>query len=288
MTGQRYIDEVLLPHVRLFHGAVGDKFVFMDDNATCHRTLAVQECLDSKVGGRSYPPTNKNTLIRALTGEWDKLPQQQLDNVVQSMMDLRGNLRVELQLPSPEHSRHALYQGWRTNGTRAIDSTQQAVLVMFGAMDSNGHSTRSLKPADVVRIERHNDESVREGYKRNGGNELEVSEELGIAQRVISRLWQRVQDDGNVSRCYSTGRPRVSTRKRTGIYIWQLLPKETDGAQRQTCLVSSLQLPVRQFQGRQTVYRHLGHIGLYARRQIYPGYGLLQVFSRCCGVHLVA
>ncbi|GFV21047.1 hypothetical protein TNCV_198901 [Trichonephila clavipes] len=36
MTGQRYIDEVLLPHVRLFHGAVGDKFVFMDDNATCH------------------------------------------------------------------------------------------------------------------------------------------------------------------------------------------------------------------------------------------------------------
>ncbi|GFV23111.1 hypothetical protein TNCV_4793861 [Trichonephila clavipes] len=44
MTGQRYIDEVLLPHVRLFRGAVGDKFVFMDDNATCHRTLAVQDC----------------------------------------------------------------------------------------------------------------------------------------------------------------------------------------------------------------------------------------------------
>ncbi|GFT59072.1 transposable element Tcb2 transposase [Trichonephila clavipes] len=36
MTGQRYIDEVLLPHVRLFRGAVGDKFVLMDDNATCH------------------------------------------------------------------------------------------------------------------------------------------------------------------------------------------------------------------------------------------------------------
>ncbi|GFV22453.1 transposable element Tcb2 transposase [Trichonephila clavipes] len=28
MTGQRYIDEVLLPHVRLFRGAVGDKFVY--------------------------------------------------------------------------------------------------------------------------------------------------------------------------------------------------------------------------------------------------------------------
>ncbi|GFY34812.1 transposable element Tc3 transposase [Trichonephila clavipes] len=111
MTGQRYIDEVLLPHVRLFRGAVGDKFVFMDDNATCHRTLAVQDCLDSEgiqrlvwparsldlnpienvwyalgtqVAGRNYPPTNKNTLIRALTEEWDKLPQQLLDNVVQN------------------------------------------------------------------------------------------------------------------------------------------------------------------------------------------------------------
>ncbi|GFX56278.1 transposable element Tcb2 transposase [Trichonephila clavipes] len=112
MTGQRYIDEVLLPHVRLFRGAVGDKFVFMYDNATCHRTLAVQDCLDSEGiqrlvwparspdlnpienvwdalgrqgAGRNYSPTNKNTLIRALTEEWDKLPQKLLDNVVQSM-----------------------------------------------------------------------------------------------------------------------------------------------------------------------------------------------------------
>ncbi|GFW62593.1 transposable element Tc3 transposase [Trichonephila clavipes] len=114
MTGQRYIDEVLLPRVRLFRGAIGDKFVFMDDNATCHRTLSVQDCPDSEgiqrlvwparspdlnrienvwdalgrqVAGRNYPPTNKNTLIRALTEEWDKLSQQLLDNVVQSMLD---------------------------------------------------------------------------------------------------------------------------------------------------------------------------------------------------------
>ncbi|GFW26130.1 transposable element Tcb1 transposase [Trichonephila clavipes] len=48
-------------------------------------------------------------------------------------------------------------------------------------------------------IVRHNDES------------LEVFEELGIYQSVISRLWQRFQVDTNVSRCYSTGHPRVTT-----------------------------------------------------------------------------
>ncbi|GFT82248.1 uncharacterized protein TNCV_5134481 [Trichonephila clavipes] len=106
----------------------------------------------------------------------------------------------------------------------------------------------------MARIVRHNDESVTEGYIRNGGKEvklftsalkafqcnnrvvmaqrkhlddclrgriirrlecgrtqLEVSEELGISQSVISRLWQRFQDDGNVSRCCNTGRPRVTT-----------------------------------------------------------------------------
>ncbi|GFV76740.1 uncharacterized protein TNCV_4729601 [Trichonephila clavipes] len=81
------------------------------------------------------------------------------------------------------------------------------------------------------------------GQLECGRTQMEVSEELGIAQSVISRLWQRFQDDGNVSRCYSTGRPRV-TIPNEARYIWQLLPKETDGAQHQTCLVSSLQLPV--------------------------------------------
>ncbi|GFV03241.1 uncharacterized protein TNCV_4018381 [Trichonephila clavipes] len=69
MTGQRYIDEVLLPHVRLFH---------------LNPIENVWDALWRQVAGRNYPPTNKNTLIRALTEEWDKLPQQLLDNVVQN------------------------------------------------------------------------------------------------------------------------------------------------------------------------------------------------------------
>ncbi|GFT35353.1 transposable element Tcb2 transposase [Trichonephila clavipes] len=45
VTGDRYCEEVLLPHVRLFRGAIGPDFIFMDDNARPHRTIAVEELL---------------------------------------------------------------------------------------------------------------------------------------------------------------------------------------------------------------------------------------------------
>ncbi|GFV80441.1 transposable element Tc1 transposase [Trichonephila clavipes] len=103
----------------------------MNDNATCHRTLAVQDCPDSEgiqrlvwpvcspdlnpienvwdalgrqVAGQNYPPTNKNTLIRALTEEWDKLPQQLLDNVVQIYLQWLG-LAAEQASPICGHFR---------------------------------------------------------------------------------------------------------------------------------------------------------------------------------------
>ncbi|GFU75605.1 transposable element Tcb1 transposase [Trichonephila clavipes] len=93
-----------------------------------------------------------------------------------------------------------------------------------------------------------------------------VSEELGIAQSVISRLWQRFQDDGNVSRCYSTDRPRVTTPNEDRyIFDSYCQKKQTEHSIRP---VSQLPSATGTTVSRQTVYRRLGHIGLYARRPV--------------------
>ncbi|GFW22914.1 transposable element Tcb1 transposase [Trichonephila clavipes] len=74
-----------------------------------------------------------------------------------------------------------------------------------------------------------------------GRTQLVVSEELGIAQSVISSLWQRFQDDVTAKR----------NRRRTVSDLSRQLSSATGTT------VS-----------RQTVYRRLGHIGLYARRPV--------------------
>ncbi|GFU79917.1 transposable element Tcb1 transposase [Trichonephila clavipes] len=160
----------------------------------------------------------------------------------------------------------------------------------------------------MARILRHNDESVREGYIRNGGKEvklftsalkafqcnnrivmaqrkhlddflhggiigrmecrrtqLEVSKALEIAHSVISRPGQRFQDDGNGSRCYSTGRSRVTMPNED-----RYLAVTAKRNRRSTASDLSRQLSsaTGTAVSRQTVYRRLGHIGLYARRPV--------------------
>ncbi|GFV66152.1 HTH_Tnp_Tc3_2 domain-containing protein [Trichonephila clavipes] len=74
-----------------------------------------------------------------------------------------------------------------------------------------------------------------------GRTQLEVSEELGIAQSVISRLWQRFHNDVTAKR----------KRRSTASDLSRQLSSATGTT------VS-----------RQTVYTRLGHIGLYARRPV--------------------
>ncbi|GFV52116.1 uncharacterized protein TNCV_1093331 [Trichonephila clavipes] len=78
-----------------------------------------------------------------------------------------------------------------------------------------------------------------------GRTQLEVSEKLGITQSVISRLWQQFQDYGNVSRCYSPYRPRITMLNED-----RYLAVTAKRNRRSTASDLSRQLPVRQFQGR--------------------------------------
>ncbi|GFX79396.1 transposable element Tcb1 transposase [Trichonephila clavipes] len=93
-----------------------------------------------------------------------------------------------------------------------------------------------------------------------GRNQLEVSEELGIAQTVISTLWQRFQDDGNVSRCYSTGHPRVTTLNEDR-YIYLAVTAKRNRRSTASDLSRQLSSATGTTVSRQTVYRRLGHIG---------------------------
>ncbi|KFM67483.1 Transposable element Tc1 transposase, partial [Stegodyphus mimosarum] len=98
-----------------------------------------------------------------------------------------------------------------------------------------------------------------------GCTQLEVSNELRIAQSVISRLWQQFRGDGNVSRRYSTGRPRVTTPNED-----RYLAVTAKRNRRSTVLDLSRQLSsaIGTTISRYTVYRRLGQIGLYACRPV--------------------
>ncbi|GFU96574.1 HTH_Tnp_Tc3_2 domain-containing protein [Trichonephila clavipes] len=103
------------------------------------------------------------------------------------------------------------------------------------------------------------------GRLESGRTQLEVFNELGIAQSVISRLWQRFQDDGNVSRCYSTGRPRVTTPNE---HRYLAVTAKRNRRNTASDLSRQLSSATGTTVSRQTMYRRLRHIGLYACRPV--------------------
>ncbi|GFU80244.1 transposable element Tcb1 transposase [Trichonephila clavipes] len=98
-----------------------------------------------------------------------------------------------------------------------------------------------------------------------GRTQLEVSEELGIDQSVISRLWQQFKHDGNVSRRYSTGHARVTTPNEDRYLAVTVKRNRRSTASDMSRQISSA---TDTTVSRQTVYKRLEHIGLYARRPV--------------------
>ncbi|GFX67190.1 transposable element Tcb2 transposase [Trichonephila clavipes] len=112
VNGTRYCNEILLPYVRLFRGAMGLQFLFMDDNAPCHRTIAAEQLLGSedigrmdwparspdlnpiehvwdfigrRLAARTLPRVTIRELRLALQDEWAAMPQQLIDTLILSM-----------------------------------------------------------------------------------------------------------------------------------------------------------------------------------------------------------
>ncbi|GFV28913.1 transposable element Tcb2 transposase [Trichonephila clavipes] len=105
------VNEILLPYVRLFRGAMGLQFLFMNDNAPCHRTVAAEQLLESediermdwparspdlnpiehvwdflgrRLAARTLPPVTIRELRLALQDEWAAMPQQLIDTLILS------------------------------------------------------------------------------------------------------------------------------------------------------------------------------------------------------------
>lgn len=107
VTGQRYIDEVLEPSVRLFRGAVGPGFIFMDDNAPPHRATLVDDFLESEDIQRMQWPSNSPDL-----------------NPIEHVWDMLGRRLAALQHPpsSVPELKTALRAAWNSLSTQLINT----------------------------------------------------------------------------------------------------------------------------------------------------------------------
>ncbi|GFS86316.1 transposable element Tcb2 transposase [Trichonephila clavipes] len=112
VNGTRYCNEILLPYVRYYRGAMGLQFLFMDDNAPCQRTVAAEQLLESediermdwparspdlnpiehvwdllgrRLAARTLPPVTIRELRFSLQDEWAAMPQQLIDTLILSM-----------------------------------------------------------------------------------------------------------------------------------------------------------------------------------------------------------
>ncbi|GFV16273.1 transposable element Tcb1 transposase [Trichonephila clavipes] len=129
----------------------------------------------------------------------------------------------------------------------------------------------------MARIVRHNDESVRDGYIRNGGKEVKLFTSALKAFQCNNRIVMAQRkhldgfyvDDWNVdvpSWKYPRNleSPRVSCARFGNDSKMMAISRRSTASELSRQLSSATGTTV----SRQTVYRRLGHIGLYARRPV--------------------
>ncbi|GFT78612.1 transposable element Tcb2 transposase [Trichonephila clavipes] len=64
---------------------MGLQFLFMDDNAPYHRTVAAEQLLRERLAARFLPPVTIRELRLALQDEWAAMPQQLIATLILSM-----------------------------------------------------------------------------------------------------------------------------------------------------------------------------------------------------------
>lgn len=112
LTAERYIEEILLPHVLPYAPFIGDEFILMQDNARPHAARIVRgffdeveitamdwpprspdlnpiehvwDMLGRRIRSRQPPPETLNELRDALTEEWNAIPQDSIRELIRSM-----------------------------------------------------------------------------------------------------------------------------------------------------------------------------------------------------------
>ncbi|GFU66132.1 transposable element Tc3 transposase [Trichonephila clavipes] len=148
VTAQRYRDEAFEPYARLFRGAVGPDFIFMDDSAPCHRAVLIDDFLETEniqrmswpansldlnpiehvwdilgtqIAALSHPPSFVTELKRALQETWNRLSPQLIHHLIatggtlsscRSVSPLMRLVEGEERWKAPEHPQGVLPQNW--------------------------------------------------------------------------------------------------------------------------------------------------------------------------------
>ncbi|GFX17310.1 transposable element Tcb1 transposase [Trichonephila clavipes] len=172
VNGTRYCNEILLPYVRLFRGAMGLQFLFMDDNAPCHRTVAAEQLLESediermdwrarspdlnpiehvwdflgrRLAARTLPLVTIRELRLALQDEWAAMPQQLIDTLILSM-----GRRCETRLAIVRI--HYFVRGGFVGHRSRASSKHLSPHLPVGSLDSSGGSNRGGAAPEAARV----------------------------------------------------------------------------------------------------------------------------------------